>query len=370
VTGSDPALSPAVDAALYRLVQEALTNVVKHAGSAATEVDVAIEPAVVRVRVRNSAPARDALTVGTGSGHGLAGMRERVESCRGQLWYGPQPGGGFEVRAWFPLPPTGTAADGEGARRPLGQIRARAGWATKRLRAAGARGAAVVTLALLCADAGASSDRRGPLALNIALVAGMALALLWRRRFPLWFLIAVNLLALPVSNGLASINNPTLVSTYVFAVPVWAVAASSIAANVLLAGALWIAGRAVRRQRLMTADLELARSLLEAEQQTREELTLSAERARTVTRLNSLVDEEVSAMIVAARSVTDQISGDPAATDGAASAIGEIEQAGRQGLARLREIVGLLRSEHDPDPLLPPAVFADLHDLILRPARS
>ena len=399
VTGSDPGLPSAIDAALYRLVQEALTNVVKHAGSAATEVDVAIEPAVVRVRVRNSAPARDALTVGTGSGHGLAGMRERVESCRGQLWYGPQPGGGFEVRAWFPLPPTGTAADGEGARRPLGQIRARAGWATKRLRAAGARGAAVVTLALLCADAGASSDRRGPLALNIALVAGMALALLWRRRFPLWFLIAVNLLALPVSNGLASINNPTLVSTYVFAVPVWAVAAwsgagaavtglaltaafdagegmywhlggSSIAANVLLAGALWIAGRAVRRQRLMTADLELARSLLEAEQQTREELTLSAERARTVTRLNSLVDEEVSAMIVAAGSVRDQISGDPAATDGAASAIGEIEQAGRQGLARLREIVGLLRSEHDPDPLLPPAVFADLHDLILRPARS
>jgi hypothetical protein len=258
-----------------------------------------------------------------------------------------------------------------------------------------------VTLAVLCADAGASADRRGPLALNIALIAGMSLALLWRRRYPLWFLIAVNLLALPISNGLASINNPTLVSTYVFAVPLWAVAAwsgtgaavtglvltaafdagegmywhlggTSIAANVLLTGALWIAARAVRRQRLMTADLEVTQSLLEAEQRTREELTLAAERARTVTRLNSLVDQEVSAMIVAAGSVKDQlsISVGLAATDGAIVEIAAIEQAGRQGLARLREIVGLLRAEYDPDPLPPAPVLADRPDLLLRPARS
>jgi hypothetical protein len=71
---------------------------------------------------------------------------------------------------------------------------------------------------------------------------------------------------------------------------------------------------------------------------------LAAERARTVTRLNSLVDEEVSAMIAAAGSVKDQISVDLAATDGAVAAIGEIEQVGRQGLAQLTEIVGLPRS--------------------------
>jgi hypothetical protein len=150
----------------------------------------------------------------------------------------------------------------------------------------------------------------------------------------------------------------------------WHLGGSSIAANVLLAGALWIAGRAVRRQRLMTADLELTHSLLEAEQQAREELTLAAERARTVTRLNSLVDEEVSAMIAAAGSGKDQVSGDTAATAQAVAAIGEIEQAGRQGLARLREIVGLLRSEYDPDRLLPQPVLAELYDLILRSARS
>lgn len=399
VTGSGPGLPAAVDAALYRLVQEALTNVVKHAGSVATDVDVAIEPGVVRVRVGNSAPSPDALAVGAGSGHGLAGMRERVESCQGRLWYGPQPGGGFEVRAWFPLPRAVIAVDDEGGSRHVRQLRARVGWVTRRLRMAGARSGAVVTLAVLCADACISADRRGPLALSIALVAGMSLALLWRRRYPLWFLIAVNLLALPVSNGLASINNPTVVSTYVFVVPVWAVAAwsgpgaavtglaltaafdagegmywhlggSSIAVNVILTGALWIAGRAVRRQRLMAADLDLTRSLLEAQQQAREELTLAAERARTVAQLNSLVDDEVSAMIAAAGAVKEQISGDPAVTDGAVAVIGEIELAGRQGLARLREIVGLLRSEYDPDPLLPQPVFAELHGLILRPARS
>ena len=119
VTGTDPGFPAEVDAALYRIAQETLTNVIKHARSAPTDVDVVIEPAVVRVRVRNSAPPSAAQagpgtaetspagTSTAGPGHGLAGMRERVESCGGQLWYGALPGGGFEVRAQFPLIPAG-----------------------------------------------------------------------------------------------------------------------------------------------------------------------------------------------------------------------------------------------------------------------
>jgi len=254
-----------------------------------------------------------------------------------------------------------------------------------------------VTLAALCADACLSGDRRGPLALNLVLAAGMALVLPWWRRFPLLFLVAVNLMALPVSNGLASINNPTVVSTYVFTVPLWAVAywsatpaavtglaltvafdtgtglywhlgAGAIAPNVLLTVVLWIAGRAVRRQRLMAADVGRARALLEAEQRDREELALSAERGRLVARLNSLVAAEVSAMIETAESVRDELGG-AAASAGSAS-IAEVERAGRQGLARLREILGLLRAEYDPDQFLPPPVLEDLRDLITRPAAS
>ena len=187
-----------------------------------------------------------------------------------------------------------------------------------------------------------------------------------------------------------------MVSTYVFTVPVWAVAywsaspaavtglaltaafdtgeglywhlgAVSIGPNVLLTVVLWIAGRAVRRQRLMAADLSRARALLEAEQRDREELALSAERGRMVARLDSLVAAEVSAMIETAESVRDQLG---AAASAGTESIAEVERAGRQGLARLREILGLLRAEYDPDQFLPPPVLEDLRDLIPRPAAS
>jgi signal transduction histidine kinase len=397
VTGSDFAFPAPVDTALYRLVQEALTNVVKHAGSAVTDVTVAIESAEVRVRVRNAAAGPDFVSVTEGSGQGLDGMRERVESAQGRLWYGPQPDGGWEVRAQFTLSPAGVPAGDEDTRPAAGRVRLGAGRAAGWLRQAGPWVVTAVALAALCADACLSGDRRGPLALNLVLVAGMALVLPWWRRFPLLFLVAVNLMALPVSNGLAAIDNPTVVSTYVFTVPLWAVAywsaspaavtglaltaafdtgeglywhlgAMSIVPNLVLTVVLWIAGRVVRRQRLMAAELSRARALLEAEQRDREELVLAAERGRMVARLNSLVAAEVSAMIETAESVKDQLDGGTASA-GAAS-IAEVERAGRQGLARLREILGLLRAEYDPDQFLPPAVLEDLRDLIPGPAVS
>jgi signal transduction histidine kinase len=397
VTGTDSGFPAAVDTALYRLVQEALTNVVKHAGSPVTDVAVVIEPAGVRVRVRNAAAGPDFASVAEGSGQGLDGMRQRVESAPGQLWYGPQPDGGWEVRAEFTLSPAWVPAGGEDIRPAAGRVRPGAGQAAIWVRQAGPWGAIAVILAVLCADACLSGDRRGPLALNLVLVAGMALVLAWWRRFPLLFLVAVNLMALPISSGLASINNPTVVSTYVFTVPIWAVAywsaapaavtalaltaafdtgeglywhlgAGSIGFNVLLTVVLWIAGRAVGRQRLVAAGLAWARALLEAEQRDREELALSAERGLLVARLNSLITAEVSAMIETARSVRDQHGG--AAADAGAASIAEVERAGRQGLAQLREILGLLRAEHDPDQFLPPPVLEDLRDLIPRPAVS
>jgi signal transduction histidine kinase len=395
VAGSDPGFPAAVDTALYRLVQEALTNVVKHAGSAVTDVAVSIESAAVRVRVRNAAGSADFVSVAEGSGQGLDGMRERVESASGRLWYGPQRDGGWEVRAQFSLSTAAIPASAADTRPAAWRLRSLVGRAASRLRQAGPWGATAVTLAVLCADACLSGDRRGPLALNLALAAGMALVLPWWRRFPLLFLVAVNVIALPVSNGLASINNPTVVSTYVFTVPLWAVAywsatpaaviglaltvafdtgeglywhlgAGAIAPNVLLTVVLWIAGRAVRRQRLMAGDLGRARALLEAEQRSREELALSAERGRMVARLNSLVATEVSAMIETAESVRDQLGS--AAAEASAASIAAVERAGRQGLAQLREILGLLRSEYDPDQFLPPAVLEELRDLIPRPA--
>ena len=84
-------------------------------------------------------------------------------------------------------------------------------------------------MCVLGADAYASPDRGQPVAVNVVLAACMALPLIWRRRSPVWFLVVVNLLALPISNSVASDNDLFWVSTYVFVVPVWAVAVWSSA---------------------------------------------------------------------------------------------------------------------------------------------
>jgi signal transduction histidine kinase len=99
----DPARLPAaVDISAYRIVQEALTNVLKHAGKASAEVSVRCGAGEVLIEVTDdgAAPAAGGQT---GGGHGLAGMRERVALFGGDLAAGPRPGGGFGVRARLPL---------------------------------------------------------------------------------------------------------------------------------------------------------------------------------------------------------------------------------------------------------------------------
>ncbi|HEV3497282.1 MAG TPA: ATP-binding protein [Actinomycetes bacterium] len=138
VVEGDPAdLPPAVDLAAYRVVQESLTNVVKHAGPAATRVRVTYHPDDVLLEVTNdpspptAGPGPAAATApgtttapadatvpgtdtgpaaatgpgtgtGTGPGSGIAGMRKRVVAAGGELDAGPRPGGGVQVTARLP----------------------------------------------------------------------------------------------------------------------------------------------------------------------------------------------------------------------------------------------------------------------------
>ncbi|MET8758350.1 histidine kinase [Lentzea sp. NPDC004782] len=101
LSGDLNALPPEVSDAVRRVVQEALTNVHKHAGP----VDVVVEFEVVRSRprltVRNSPPARRPETHGTGTGRGLATLAAEVRTRGGQLSWGPQDDGGFAVTAVF-----------------------------------------------------------------------------------------------------------------------------------------------------------------------------------------------------------------------------------------------------------------------------
>ena len=102
--GRSRPLAPAAGVTLYRVAQEALTNVLKHAGpEARASVALRWEPERVTLVVRDDGSGAGA--AGDGRGRGLVGMRERVEPRDGTLTAGPHPDGGFEVRAELPAPP-------------------------------------------------------------------------------------------------------------------------------------------------------------------------------------------------------------------------------------------------------------------------
>jgi signal transduction histidine kinase len=100
----NPALaSPVVGRTAYRIVREALTNVRKHAPGARATVRVEYDEAQIRVSIRNTPPtSRRGALAGTGSGLGLAHLRQRIELVHGTLQAGPEPDGGFCVEAALP----------------------------------------------------------------------------------------------------------------------------------------------------------------------------------------------------------------------------------------------------------------------------
>jgi signal transduction histidine kinase len=111
VTGDPVELPQLVDVSAVRVVQEALSNVVRHAGAAATRVELRYEPERVTVTVTDDGRPRTAADAddgdgSTSGGHGQLHMRERVAVAGGRLEVGPLRGGGYRVRASFPVPVT------------------------------------------------------------------------------------------------------------------------------------------------------------------------------------------------------------------------------------------------------------------------
>ena len=108
VTGTQRALPPEADQAAYRIVQEALTNVSRHADRASARVHLHYSPDALSVQVDDDGSGTGTGT-GTGTGPrsagpglGLIGMRERVTALGGRLQAGPRDGGGFQVYAELP----------------------------------------------------------------------------------------------------------------------------------------------------------------------------------------------------------------------------------------------------------------------------
>ncbi|MCE3554882.1 sensor histidine kinase [Pseudonocardia sp. RS11V-5] len=101
VDGEPRPLPAPVDLAAYRIVQEALTNVIRHAGAGTVRLVLTYEPSRLLIRIRDD--GRRTAT-DTRCGHGIAGMRERARALSGRLTAAPHPDGGFEVCAELPVP--------------------------------------------------------------------------------------------------------------------------------------------------------------------------------------------------------------------------------------------------------------------------
>nr|WP_063740114.1 histidine kinase [Amycolatopsis jejuensis] len=114
VTGDRTSVSPTVARTAYRVVQEALTNIRKHAPGCSAAVSLRYHPGGLDVTVTNTRAARppDPALAGSGSGAGLSGLRQRVELVGGTFEAGAAPGGGFRVGAILPayVPTTEGAA--------------------------------------------------------------------------------------------------------------------------------------------------------------------------------------------------------------------------------------------------------------------
>jgi signal transduction histidine kinase len=102
ISGDRAALPAAVNVSVYRIVQEALTNVLKHAGPARADVRIGCAQEAVTIEVIDDGTGEPDQQSAAG-GHGLAGMRERAAIFGGELAAGPRPGGGYAVRARLPL---------------------------------------------------------------------------------------------------------------------------------------------------------------------------------------------------------------------------------------------------------------------------
>jgi len=103
VHGSPRVVTAGVGLAAYRIVQEALTNCLKHSGATCASVEVTYRPTEVEILVVDDGTGLAHGSVEPPAGHGLAGMRERVAAYGGDLTIGDRPEGGFRVRATFPL---------------------------------------------------------------------------------------------------------------------------------------------------------------------------------------------------------------------------------------------------------------------------
>jgi signal transduction histidine kinase len=393
VDGPQCCLPAGVELVAYRVVQEALTNVIKHSGQASARVRLSYEGRELQVEVCDSGAGRSAPAKVNGTGYGLRGMRERVALYGGVVEAGPLPAGGFAVRARLPYgaqtaptpdPPVSTPRADAGAT----DDRLRWPWLDPLL--------AAMTLGIVEESVLAANHVRGPLVLTVVAAAGIPLASIWRRRRPVVFAIAVVSLPLllvalgPFKHAIVTIY---LWTWMLYTLAAWterriAVAGLGAILGVLTVGQVlgtndanigqyvgmlvymcvpWGCGRAVRSRRRIRRQLEQLSAQLAEEREDRARLAVAAERSQIARELHAAVVRSVTAMVVQAEAAVTQLDQDPRATD---AIMETIEDAGRATLADMRRILGVLRHPGERPEREPQPGIDQIHTLIRRARES
>ena len=388
IKGQPCDLSAGLQLTLYRVVQEALTNSIKHSRPAAAHVLLRFGVGEVVVEVTDSGTISGGVNHG-GSGYGLVGMRERVNLYGGDLYAGKGPHGGFVVRAAIPVdgrdpipthaggPEPPPAAANTGATQPIPHP-----WLDPLL--------GLVCFAVMAV---ASVVTVGPWTLrlrDIVVLAVMTAACRWRRSRPLRFVVVALAPVFALSSQLAP-RNSILTALYLGVIAAYSVAAwgsrreAWLGVVLLLSGSAggqlllhhgsaanyagpaftiavaWTSGRALSRHRLDSLRLKRTASQLDADGDVRAELAVAAERSRIARELHTIVAQSVSAMVVQAEVAHGQLDRDPAAAD---EAFERIVVTGRQALDELRRVLGILRHAGGRDDLLPQPGIDQIYALV------
>jgi signal transduction histidine kinase len=399
VNAAGTGVPPGVELAAYRIVQEALTNVLKHAQAHTVDVAVRAGPTAVEVEVADDGTGGPHPTLGAaiGGGNGLVGMRERVAVYGGGFSAGPRPGGGFVVRARLPFDEAATSA---GSGEPsVPDAAGEAPRPRRRPRLTPFAGdcvlAGFVTLLAVATLIGTPDvdPARGLVfrhtdALTWVLTLGACIGLAGRRRWPLTSLIVtfVLLLALTIPDYQTGVV-PIVPVVSLYSVAAYAddrrmavaiavslvglaiafgsdppdlTAAGTVVEVLFFAGAVLV-GWLVRRSRdQLHRDVDEAAAAAEAGRR-HAELARANERLHIARELHDVVAHSLSVIAVQAGTGRHLLASDP---DAAGRALGTISQVSRSTLTELRRILGVLRTADGSRSFAPAPGLADVEGLV------
>lgn len=383
VEGEPRELAAGIDVTAYRVAQEALAAARDAGAAGRAELRLRYGADALEVEVRDDGALPEPRP--------LVGVRERVLVHGGRLVSGRRRSGGYAVRATLPLDGSELAGE-EPVERPCVERRERA---LRRLRRH--HGLIDGVVAALVAVAGVaevllSPERSGPVLANALVALAYTAPLAWRRRAP--FAVTAVVVAAALAMGL------TLTEVDSLFVPLAAIIASAYACGAygrtvaglvlavlalpaisatlpdritadyvfpsLLVAVAWAAGRAVRARTRLAAELHEAAAQLAEAGEAEQRLAAGDERRRIAREMHDLVAHSMSVMVVQAGGARRILDRDPGRALEAAT---RIERTGREALAEMRQLLGVLNGAGHAPALAPQPTLAEVGELVTR-ARS